>query len=203
MKRILAVFLALMLMTVCLPVLAEEESTDDDTAYSVRPVELEKIESEGTLVLELYGVNILQGDPGNIPAGWQFTQLGKQLTVKEVIKHSADEYEIIAQEDTFESIVFKRLVPGMDIWGVWLNDCQSVGLSEVLEVKLPLDDDFVFVWEAPEEEDNITYTADEFIQFLLGDEGQLFNQYNSEVVLRNGRLIRFSHRDYPAGLDLD
>ena len=204
MKKIMIFILALVLIAAQLPVLADEASSSEERhGYSVRPIDLERIEADNTLVLELYGINIVQGDPGSITPGWQFTQLGKELTVTKVIEQSADEYEIITEEDTFESIVFKRLVPGMNIWGVWLDDCQSVTLDEVLEVSLPLDDQFVFIWEAPDEEDNVSYTAEEFLAFLLGEEGQQFNQYNSDVTLINGRLVEFRHRDYPAGLDLD
>ena len=199
MKKILAVCIALLLLVTCITALAEDEP--ERHGYSVRPIDIERIEKDNVLVLELYGMNIIQGDPGSITPGWQFTTLDKELTVKEVIQHSADEYEIIAEEDTFESIVFKRLVS--NIWGIWLNDCQAVSLSEVREIPLPLDESFVFIWEAPDEEDNITYTAEEFLAFLQGEEGALFNQYNSDVTFVDDKLIEFRHRDYPAGLDLD
>ena len=201
MKKILAVCVALLLLAACFTAFAEEDG--ERHGYSVRPIDIERIQADNTLVLELYGINIIQGDPGSLTPGWSFTPLGKEVTVKEVIKHSADEYEIIAEEDTFETIVFKRLVPNMNIWGIWLNDCQSVSLSEVMEFPLPLDEDFVFIWEAPDEEDNVTYTAEEFLAFIQGDEGKLFNQYNSEITVVDGRLIEFRHSDYPAGLDLD
>ena len=200
MKKVLMLILALVLVAALLPVMAEE---DERHGYQVRPIDLERIQSDNTLVLELYGVNIIQGDPRNIPAGWQFTQMDKQLTVKSVVEHSSDEYELIAEEDTFESIVFKRLIPDMNIWGIWLNDCQSVGLSEVREFPLPLDDQFVFIWKAPDEEDDVTYTAEEFLAFLQGEEGKLFNQYNSEITLVNDKLVEFRHSDYPPGLDLE
>ena len=200
MKKLLVFILALVLVAALLPGLAEE---GERHGYQVRPINPERIEADNVLVLELYGVNIIQGDPRSIPSGWQFTQLDKELTVKSVTEHSADEYEIIAEEDTFESIVFKRLIPNMNIWGIWLNDCQSVSLSEVREFPLPLDDQFVFIWEAPDEEDNVTYTAEEFLAFLQGEEGRLFNQYNSEITLIDDKLVEFRHCDYPAGLDLE
>ena len=204
MRKILAIVMVLLLLITHASVFAEgSASSDDRSAYSVRPVCIERIQEDNTLILELYGINIIQGDPKSITPGWQFSQLGKDLTVKKVIEHSADEYEIIAEEDTFQTIVFRRLVPGMNIWGIWLDDCQSVSLSEILEIALPLDESFVFIWEAPDEADNVPYTVDEFLSFLQGDEGKQFNQYNSEVTLLDGKLIEFRHRDYPAGLDLD
>ena len=200
MKKLLMFVLVLVMIAALLPVLAEE---GERHGYPVRPIDLERIESDNTLVLELYGISIIQGDPRSITPGWQFTQMGKELTVKSVVEHSADEYEIIAEEDTFESIVFKRLIPDMNIWGVWLNDCQSVGLTEVREFPLPLDDQFVFIWEAPDEEGNVSYSAEEFLAFLQGEEGRQFNQYNSDITLIDDKLVEFRHRDYPAGLDLD
>ena len=198
MKKALVCFL--LVLALCVPVFAAADNWTDDTVYQVRFPDTDRITDGGFFTMEMYGLSVANENwILNIRPGDKVTFVGQEVTAKEVIPQGDGVYELRIEEDTFETVIFKRLV--QTIYSIMLDDCQACGSEGTLEVTLPLDDDFTFIWEGAEEEDNVTYTADEFIAFLAGEEGKQFNQYNTSVKLRNGRPIEITHRDYPAGLD--
>lgn len=203
MKKILAAVLTLVMLAVFAAAFADDEvKFDDGTLYQVRVVDTDRIEAEQVLTLEMYGISVIQEEQiQSIRPGTLVTMEGQTVTAKELIRHGEDTYELLIEEDTFESVVFERMV--MNYFGIWINDCQACGDPKgILTVALPMDDDFIMVWKGVEETDDVTYTGEEFIRFVLED-GASFNQYNTSVKLLNGRPCEITHSDYPPGLGIE
>jgi len=120
----------------------------------------------------------------------------RKWTVTEVVIHSLAEtpdvptdYEIYTEEDLGEEeyLAFQPCDDGTYI--AVMGDWHPLTLAGSVQVKLPLPEDFVYVWDDAEQD------AEAFI-----DDLEFFgNPYNKECEFRNGKLVRVVSDDYPYG----
>lgn len=66
-----------------------------------------------------------------------------------------------------------------------------------MKVWLPLPDAFVYL--SVEADEQLQYSADEFVRMLVAGEGEQMNPYNTIASFHDGLLVQIMHASYPFG----
>ena len=78
-----------------------------------------------------------------------------------------------------------------------VNDWIPCTYVDTVKVWLPLPDAFAYL--SVEADDQLQYSADEFVRMLVAGEGEQMNPYNTIASFRNGLLVQIMHASYPFG----
>ena len=202
MKKLLSVilFLACLMMSAAaqaqslVPTEPGELSTTD-ADYCVRITEAAQINAGGYFAMEMYEQDQYPGDDVKaLSAGDIIVVNGDLVQVDSLIEHEEGMLEIRPSGEFDGYIV---LIPFGENYCALVNDWIPCTYVETVKVWLPLPDTFVYL--SVEADDQVQYTAGEFIRMLEADGGAEMNPYNTIASFRDGLLVQIMHASYPFG----
>ena len=202
MKKLLSVilFLACLMMAAAaqaqflVPMEPGELSTAD-ADYCVRITEAAQINAGGYFAMEMYEQDQYPGDSVQaLSAGDIIVVNGDPVQVDSLIEHEEGMLEIRPSGEFDGYIV---LIPSGENYCALVNDWIPCTYVETVKVWLPLHDTFVYL--SVEADDQVQYTAGEFIRMLEADDGAEMNPYNTIASFRDGLLVQIMHASYPFG----
>lgn len=222
MKRILSVLLSLSILMACGAAPAEETAPAASVTADVMPIPLDP---EPDLENGSFSVNV--EDLDHVKNGWVTLALyktdhynreqveslvpgqtilvnGEVYTVASDVE-ARDEswfedeeslvWDIETEEECWDGIRFQT--NGTETLTAYVGDWIPVTFVGRVRVSLPASEGFKFV-VYPGGEEPETFGADEFIRRLRED-WSVYNQYNSDAVLEDGKLTYMSVSGYPHG----
>ena len=166
-----------------------------DADYFVRITEASQINSGGYFAMEMYEQDQYPGDDVKaLSAGDIIVVNGDLVQVDSLIEHEEGMLEIRPSGEFDGYIV---LIPFGENYCALVNDWIPCTYVETVKVWLPLPDTFVYL--SVEADDQVQYTAGEFIRMLEADGGAEMNPYNTIASFRDGLLVQIMHASYPFG----
>ena len=119
---------------------------------------------------------------------------GDLVQIASLIEHEDGMLEICPSEEYDGYIV---LIPSGDNYCALVNDWIPCTYVNTVKIWLPLPDAFVYL--SLEADEQLQYSADEFIRSLEADGVAEMNPYNTIASFRNGMLVQVMHASYPFG----
>ena len=174
------------------------DADPDNGVFRAALEDRDKIYENGFFTAALYLEDRYDAsDVEGIRAGDQILVAGKTLTVKQVVPHGEEGFEIYPEEDFFSYCAFRPTGDGaytalVDDW----TPCTFVARKRVM-MPLPYATAIYEVsgGEEPEKQD-----TDAFIGKLVKtDSTEYYNQYNTTATFEKGTLTKLVCADYPAG----
>ena len=166
-----------------------------DADYCVRFAETDHIGAGGYFVMELYEQDQYASDAVQaLSAGDVIVVNGDLVEVASVIGYEEGVLEIRPSGEFDGYIV---LMPFGENYCALVNDWIPCTYVETVKVWLPLPDAFAYL--SVEADDQLQYSADEFIRMLAADGGEQMNPYNTIASFRDGLLVQIMHASYPFG----
>ena len=166
-----------------------------DADYCVRITEAAHINAGGYFAMEMYEQDQYPGDAVQaLSAGDIIVVNGDLVEVGSLIEHEEGMLEIRPSGEFDGYIV---LIPFGENYCALVNDWIPCTYVETVKVWLPLPDTFVYL--SVEADDQVQYTAGEFIRMLEADGGAEMNPYNTIASFRDGLLVQIMHASYPFG----
>lgn len=166
-----------------------------DADYCVRIIDAAHINAGGYFAMEMYEQDQYPRDAVQaLSAGDIIVVNGDLVQVGSLIEHEEGMLEIRPSGEFDGYIV---LVPSGDNYCALVNDWIPCTYVETVKVWLPLPDAFAYL--SVEADDQLQYTASEFIRMLEADGGAEMNPYNTIASFRDGLLVQIMHASYPFG----
>ena len=184
--------------------LGAEDTDPENGWHGVRLDDIDKAD-EGWFTLMLYECD--RYDPEqikNLKAGNTILVNGDVYTVTGISSRDIgwfDEEDIIweleTEEECWGGLWFREYTK--DTFAAYLDEWIPCTFIGSLKVTLPLDDNFRLV-AYPGGEDPYYMNAEEFLVSLKEDDwGSVYNEYNTDCELKDGKLISISRSGYPHG----
>ena len=166
-----------------------------DADYCVRITEGEHVNAGGYFSMELYEQDQYPRDAVQaLAAGDIVVVNGEQVEVGSLIEHDEGVLEIRPAGEFDGYIV---LMPSGERYCALVNDWIPCTYVDTMKIWLPLPDAFVYL--RVEADDQLPYTAGEFIGMLEAEGGAEMNPYNTIASFRDGLLVQIMHTSYPFG----
>lgn len=202
MKKLLSVILCL----ACLMIAAAAQTqtlapmepgalSTTDADYCIRIADAAQIESGGHFLMELYEQDQYPRDAVQaLSAGDIIVVNGDPVQIAAVIEHEEGMLEICPSEEYDGYIV---LMPSGENYCALVNDGIPCTYVDTVKVWLPLPDAFVYL--SLEADEQMQFSASEFIRMLEADGGAELNLYNTIASFCDGVLEQVMHASYPFG----
>ena len=202
MKKLLSVILCLVgLMTSAaaqgqlLVPMEPGELSAADADYCVRITEAAHINADGYFAMEIYEQDQYPCDAvQSLSAGDIIVVNGDLVQIASLIEHEDGMLEICPSEEYDGYIV---LIPSGDNYCALVNDWIPCTYVDTVKVWLPLPDAFVYL--SLEADEQMQFSASEFIRMLEADGGAELNPYNTIASFCDGVLVQVMHASYPFG----
>lgn len=202
MKKLLSVilFLVCLMMTAAaqaqfLVPMEPGELSMADADYCVRITEAAHIDAGGYFAMEMYAQDQYPGDAVQaLSAGDIIVVNGDLVQVDSLIEYEEGMLEIRPSGEFDGYIV---LIPSGENYCAVVNDWIPCTYVDTVKVWLPLPDAFAYL--SVEADDQLQYSADEFVRMLVAGEGEQMNPYNTIASFRDGLLVQIMHASYPFG----
>ena len=163
--------------------------------YCVRIIDADHINAGGYFAMELYEQDQYPRDAvQSLSAGDIVVVNGDLVEVASLIEHEEGMLELRPSGEFDGYIV---LVPSGENYCALVNDWIPCTYVDTMKVWLPLPD--AFAYQSVEADDQLQYTAGEFIRMLEADGGAQMNPYNTIASFRDGLLVQVMHASYPFG----
>lgn len=202
MKKLLSVILCLACLMIAAAAQAQTlapmepgalSTTDAD--YCIRIADAAQIESGGFFLMELYEQDQYPRDAVQaLSAGDIIVLNGDPVQIVAVIEHEEGMLEICPSEEYDGYIV---LIPSGENYCALVNDWIPCTYVDTVKVWLPLPDAFVYL--SLEADEQMQFSASEFIRMLEADGGAELNPYNTIASFCDGVLVQLMHASYPFG----
>ena len=202
MKKLLSVILCLVCLMMAATAQAQflvpmesGELLTTDAEYCVRITQAAQINAGGYFAMELYEQDQYPSDAVKaLSAGDIIVINGDLVEVASLIEHEEGMLEICPSGEFDGYIV---LVPSGENYCALVNDWIPCTYVDTVMVWLPLPDAFAYL--SVEADEQLQYTASEFIRMLEADGGAEMNPYNTIASFRDGMLVQIMHASYPFG----
>lgn len=199
MKKLLSAVLCLMMAATAqaqfLAPMEPGELTTTDADYCVRITEAAHIEAGGYFAMEMYEQDQYPRDAVQaLSAGDIIVVNGDLVQVESLIEYEEGVLEIRPSEEFDGYIV---LISSGESYCAVVNDWIPCTYVDTVRVWLPLPDAFAYL--SVEADDQLQYSANEFIGMLIADGGAEMNPYNTIASFRDGLLVQIMHASYPFG----
>ena len=163
--------------------------------YCVRITEAAHINEGGYFAMEMYEQDQYPGDAVQaLSAGDIIVVNGDLVQVDSLIEYEEGMLEIRPSGE-FDGYI--ALIPSGENYCALVNDWIPCTYVETVKVWLPLPDAFAYL--SVEADDQLQYSADEFIRMLAADGGEQMNPYNTIASFRDGLLVQIMYASYPFG----
>lgn len=163
--------------------------------YCVRITEAAHINAGGYFAMELYEQDQYPRDAVQaLSAGDTIVVNGDPVEIAALIEYEEGTLEIRPAGEFDGYIV---LIPSEENYCALVNDRIPCTYVDTVRIWLPLPDAFVYL--SVEADDQLQYSADEFIRMLEADSGTEMNPYNTIASFRDGLLVQVMHTSYPFG----
>ena len=166
-----------------------------DADYCVRIIDGEHVNAGGYFALELYEQDQYPRDAVQaLSAGDIIVVNGDPVEVGSLIAYDEGMLEICPAGEFDGYIV---LIPSGESYCALVNDWIPCTYVDTMRIWLPLPDAFVCL--SVEADDQMQYSADQFVRMLAAGEGGQMNPYNTIASFRDGLLVQVTHASYPFG----
>lgn len=160
-----------------------------DADYCARITEAAHIDAGGYFAMEMYAQDQYPGDAVQaLSAGDIIVVNGDLVQVDSLIEYEEGMLEIRPSGEFDGYIV---LIPSGENDCAVVNDWIPCTYVDTVKVWLPLPDAFAYL--SVEADDQLQYSADEFVRMLVAGEGEQMNPYNTIASFRDGLLVQIMH----------